>query len=121
MAFFITVAAIATVISYGIGFIYTRIISYKLIGEKGNIRVLLHAFSAILMTSILYIVLYYYDYISLITRWYHLLFFSILGLGIYLGFLMLLKEFTKEDFKFYLDVLNIKKMLQYIKEELKNK
>jgi O-antigen/teichoic acid export membrane protein len=113
-------AAIATVISFVIGFIYTRIMSYKLIGEKGNIRVLLHAFSAILMTTVLYIILYYYGIISMITRWYHLLFFSGLGLCIYLGFLILLKEFTKEDFKFYLDVLNIKKMLQYIKEELKN-
>lgn len=113
-------AAIATVISFVVGFIYTRIMSYKLIGEKGNIRVLLHAFSAGLMTASLYIILYYYNFITLITRWYHLLFFSVLGLGIYLGFLILLKEFTKEDFKLYLDVLNIKKMLQYIKEELKN-
>jgi hypothetical protein len=42
-------------------------------------------------------------------------------LGIYLGILYLLREFKKEDFHFFVDTLNIKKMISYIKEEFKMK
>jgi hypothetical protein len=56
-----------------------------------------------------------------IARWYHLLGFALFGLGIYIGVLYLLREFTKEDLHFFLDVLNIKKMFRYIKEEMKGK
>jgi len=98
--------------------IYSRLISYRLTGMKGNNRILIHAFAAVFMGSILYILLYYFDLILWITRWYHLLFFAGLGLGIYLGVLALFKEFTKDDFLFYLDTLNIKKMIIYIKNEI---
>lgn len=114
-------AAIATVVSFAVGLVYTRIMSYKSIGEKGNIRILLHALAAIVMAGILYILLYIFDLILWITRWYHLLFFAAIGLGIYLSILAIFKEFTKEDFWFYMETLNIKKMIQYIREELKNK
>jgi hypothetical protein len=43
-----------------------------------------------------------------------------LGLFIYLGVLYILKEFTKEDFHFFLDLLHPKKMFQYIKSEVKD-
>jgi hypothetical protein len=79
---------------------------------------LLHAFAAGIMTAILYILLYEYDLIFWITRWYHLLVFAVIGLAIYLGILALFKEFTKEDLLFYMDTLNIRKMGQYIRDEL---
>jgi len=44
-----------------------------------------------------------------------------IALAIYLGILALFKEFTKEDFWFYLDTFNIRKMLVYIRDELKGK
>jgi len=34
---------------------------------------------------------------------------------------MLSREFTKDDFFFYLDTLNIRKMFEYVKEEFKMK
>lgn len=43
------------------------------------------------------------------------------ALAIYLVILTLFKEFTKEDFWFYIDTLNIRKMGDYIKEELRHK
>jgi len=116
-----TGAAIATVVSFAVSLVYTRIMSYKLTGSKGNKRILLHAFAAGIMTAILYILLYEYDLIFWITRWYHLLVFAAMGLAIYLGILALFKEFTKEDLLFYMDTLNIRKMGQYIKEEFKQK
>jgi hypothetical protein len=48
-------------------------------------------------------------------------FFAAIGLIIYLGILALFKEFTKEDFYFYLDTLNLRKMGEYIKDEFKKK
>jgi len=114
-------AAIATVVSFAAGLVYTRIMSYKLIGEKGNIRIVIHAFAAIVMAGALYILLYNFDLILWITRWYNLLFFAAFGLGIYLGILALFKEFTKEDFFFYMETLNIKKMFKYISSEFKDK
>jgi O-antigen/teichoic acid export membrane protein len=116
-----TGAAIATVVSFAVSLVYTRIMSYKLTGAKGNKRILLHAFAAVIMAGILYISLYQYDFISWITRWYQLLAFACIGLAIYLGILALFKEFTKDDFYFYLDTLNIRKMGKYIKEEFKMK
>ncbi|MFW6134891.1 MAG: flippase [Elusimicrobiota bacterium] len=111
-------AAIATAVSYGVGLVYSRIMAWKLTQIKGNPRILLHALSAILMAAIIYILLYWLDIIELIKRWYHLLGISFLGLGIYLGFMFIFKEFTKDDFYFLIDTLNIKKMFIYIKEEL---
>lgn len=112
-------AAIATVASFAAGLIYTRIMSYRLTGTKGNKRILLHLLAAGIMTVIFYIILYSFHFIIWITRWYHLLFFAALGLIIYLGILAMFKEFTKEDFWFYIDTLNIKKMIKYIINELK--
>jgi len=114
-------AAIATVISFGIGLFYSRYSSWKITGAKGNWRVLLHALAASIMVLFLYILLYHFGYVSYITRWYHLLGTSFLGLGIYIIVLYLLKEFTGDDFKFFLDTLNIKKMLVYIWDEVKRK
>lgn len=111
-------AAIATVISYLAGLFYARIVSYRLIDEKGNIRIILHAIAGVTMGGILYVLLYTYNLIEWISRWYHLLFFAGLGLLIYLGILALFKEFTKEDFWFYIDALNIRKMINYIHNEI---
>ena len=114
-------AAIATVISFGIGLIYSRFFAWKITGVKGNWRILLHALAASIMVLFLYILLYHFGYIDFILRWYHLLGVSLLGLGIYIFFLYLLKEFTKDDFKFLLDTLNIKKMINYIIDEFRNR
>ena len=95
--------------------------AWKLTKIKGNPRVLLHVLAAGTMTAMLYIMLYNLNMIALIVRWYHLLGFTLLGFGIYISILFLLGEFTKEDFLFYVDTLNIRKMVQYVKEELKKR
>ncbi|MCK5111907.1 MAG: flippase [Thermoplasmatales archaeon] len=114
-------AAIATVVAYGVGLMYSRVMAWKLTGIKGNPRVLLHAGAGGVMVAILYVLLYNLNMIVFIARWYHLLGFALFGLGIYIGVLYLLREFTKEDLHFFLDVLNIKKMFRYIKEEIRGK
>ena len=49
------------------------------------------------------------------------LIFAFIGLGIYLLSLYLMKEFTKKDLMFFLDLINPKKMMKYMSSELKNK
>jgi len=114
-------AAIATVFSYGVGLVYSRILIWRINGLKGNWRIIIHAISAIIMSVILYVLLYHFNFINLIMRWYYLLGISIFGLGIYIFTLFIFGEFNKDDFYFFLDALNIKKMFIYIRDELKGK
>lgn len=112
-------AAIATVISYSIGLTYSRFMSWKLSGIKGNPRILIHAIAAFIMAGLMHVILHGLNMIIYITRWYHLIGFAALGLGIYLLIILLLGEFKKEDFYLFIDTINIKKMLRYIKKEIK--
>jgi len=108
-------AAISAVVSHGVGMIYTRIYAWKLVKAKGTPRIFLHLFSAVIMA----IILYWVNTIVYIGRWYELLSVALVGLAIYILMLWILREFTKKDFHFFLDVLNIKKMLNYIRNEIK--
>jgi O-antigen/teichoic acid export membrane protein len=110
-------AAIATVVSYGIGLIYIRIIGWKITGISGSIRIFIHAFAALIMG----IILFQITQLFYIARWFHLLGIGFLGIGIYMTILLLLREFTKEDFKLFLNTINLKEMFKYIKGEIKGK
>jgi O-antigen/teichoic acid export membrane protein len=109
-------AAIATVIAYGIGLIYSRYISYKITKSRMNPRIILHAFASVIMSGCIYVLINYVGLV--IARWYHLLFISLIGLGIYSIILIIIGEFKKHDLIFLLDTLNIIKMYHYIKEEI---
>jgi len=108
-------AATATVISYLFGLSYYILTARKLINIKFNLRILLHLFAA----SIMGIIIYWINDIINIGRWYELFILGLMGLLIYFGILILLKEFRKQDFNFILDTLNIKKMINYIFKEIK--
>ena len=110
-------AAIATVVSYLVGLIYCRYFSWRLIKFKFNFRILLHLFAATIMA----VILYWIDVSGVvpIERWYELFVVGVLGLGIYIGILIILREFTRKDFNFIMDTLNIKKMWKYIIKEIK--
>ena len=108
-------AAIATVVAYLAGLLYIRIVSWRITGVKGSLSVITHALSATISGTIIYYISQHF----LIARWYHLLGISLFGLLIYFAILFVLKEFKKEDFDLFIDTLNIKKMLKYVKEELK--
>ena len=110
-------AAIATVIAYAVGLIYIRLVAWKLTGIKGNYRVIFHAIAAAITGLILWLM----KNVTSIGRWYELLGTGLLGIGAYFAILFILQEFTKEDFHFFMETLNIKKMFQYIKEEIRGK
>jgi len=113
-----TGAAIGTVVSYFVAFIYIRYTAFRVAKIKGNYKVILHGIVASLMGIVVYYLTEYTHYFT-ITRWYHLVIISLFGLAIYYGILYLLREFKKEDFDLFVDTLNIKKMYSYIKEEIK--
>jgi peptidoglycan biosynthesis protein MviN/MurJ (putative lipid II flippase) len=110
-------AAIAMVLSNAVGFVWIRFSAKKLTGihllQSHTPR---HILAGIIMGGILY---YFSQFLPMI-RWYHLLGFTGMGLLIYLVLLFVLREFQKKDLHFFLDLLNPKKMIFYIKNEVKN-
>jgi len=116
-----TGAAIATVISFLIGLIYSRITVWKINRIKGCNKVFIHFFSGGIMSIVLYILLYHYSLVNQISRFVHILIFVLLGAIIYFGILFLLKEFRKDEYHFFMDTFNIKKMLSYIYHEIRRK
>lgn len=111
-------AAIATAISAACGLIMAKIFTRKLTGTKWNPRILLHIGGGLVMGGILY---YLSSEIVTIWRWYEIAGACFLGIGIYSGFLALIGEFTKKDFKLFLDIINPKGMKQYVVSELREK
>ena len=110
-------AAIATVISYIIGFAYLRIQAWRITKTGGNKCVVFHVISAIIMGITIN---YMLKYVA-ISVWYELLGIALIGIAIYFGILCIIREFKKEDLHLFLDTLNVKKMLKYIREEMKGK
>jgi O-antigen/teichoic acid export membrane protein len=111
-----TGAAIATVCTGIFGFIYLRAMAWHLIKLKWNPAPMIkHFFAAVIMVAALYYISSIFD----IVRWYQLIIVFLVAMGIYFGILYLIREFKKEDYNFFMDTLNPKKMFVYIKEELK--
>ncbi|MBN2602958.1 MAG: flippase [Candidatus Thermoplasmatota archaeon] len=111
-----TGAGFATSISGFIGLIGYLLAAKKYTGFKLMQRYMpYHLFAGIIMGVSIYLI---NNFISL-TRWYHLIIFSVLGLLVYLVVLYILKEFKKEDLNFFLKMFHIKSMVSYIKSELK--
>jgi len=114
-----TGAAVAMVLSTMVGFIWIRFSAKKLTGiHLLQTHTPRHIIAGVVMGLFLYLFAFHTAFFSAI-HWYHLLFFAGLGLVIYLGTLFVLREFTKKDLHFFLDLLQPKKMLSYIKSELK--
>ncbi|MBN1860289.1 MAG: flippase [Candidatus Thermoplasmatota archaeon] len=109
-------ASVATVISGLVGFIWFKITVKKMFKIKMKYN---HILRHILAGSIMAIILYYLSSLFITIQWFLLIFFSFIGLAIYVGILYVFKEFNKNDLHFFLNLLKPKGMLNYIKSELK--
>ena len=109
-------AAIATLISGFVGLIWFKFTVKKLIKVKTTSN---HIPRHILAGLVMGVVLYFMSTAILTVRWYLLIVFALIGLAIYLGVLYVLKEFNKKDLTFFLNIIQPKEMLRYIKSELK--
>jgi peptidoglycan biosynthesis protein MviN/MurJ (putative lipid II flippase) len=113
-----TGAAIATVCTAVFGFIYARAMAWYLLKLKWDpTAIIKHVMAALVMVF----VLIYLSTIFEIVRWYQLTVIFLVAMGIYFGILFAIREFKKEDFDFFMDTLNPKKMINYISDELKGK
>jgi O-antigen/teichoic acid export membrane protein len=116
-----TGAAVATLCSVLVGFIGLRYSARKLSGIKLlQSHTLRHIIAGIVMGVVLHLVAIRTSWFPDV-YWYFLLMFAGIGLTIYLGVLFLLREFNKNDFNFFLDILHPEKMLKYVSTELKDK
>ncbi|OPY34118.1 MAG: colanic acid exporter [Methanomassiliicoccales archaeon PtaU1.Bin124] len=98
-------------------FIATRYIVKELTQTSSNPRILFQL-AAILCTGIILILL---SWLYAPTRWYDLVIFTLLAFGLFIGFLALMKEFTRNDLNYLLEIADAKEMWQYIKTELGGK
>ena len=110
-------AVYAGLITSVIIFIITRYLVKKLTQTSSNPRIL-YQLAAILLTGI---ILYVLSTIYEPTRWYDMVIFTLLSFGLFFGFLYLMKDFTKKDMNYLLEIADIKEMWQYIKMELRGK
>ena len=116
-----TGAATATVLSSFIGYCsyryfakkYTKIHPFQSHTPR-------HIIAGFIMAICIYLIVYRTP-LFLEIHWYHLLLLSVLGLLIYLGVLFVIKEFHKDDFNFFMNIVHPKEMVKYIKSEVKGK
>jgi len=113
-------AAMAITISAIVAFFALRFVTKKLTDIKlWQNYTFRHVFAGLIVGIILYYLSLYNLFLPFI-HLYQIIIFILIGLAIYVGVLVLLKEFDKDDLHFFLDCLNPKKMLKYISSELKD-
>lgn len=113
-----TGAAVASLISVIIGFVYGCYEANRLSGIKViNKHTLVHIISGVPTAIFIYVLGTFITIMS----WYHLVTISVLAVVVYSFILIQIKELNKGDLDFFLDTLNIKKMFSHIKGELNDK
>jgi len=111
-----TGAAVACAISATVGFVGLKIVSRRMTGIRlVQPAVILHIVAGLVMGAFLYGL----TLVVTINRWFSVIAFALLGLLVYLGVLWLLKEFRREEFTFFMNLLHPKKMLQYVSSEMR--
>ena len=109
-------ATLATLFSIIIGSVLFKFYAYKITASKPNLRILTHLIAALIMGIILY---FASNSISIIS-WYYLIFYAIIGLGIYLLALIVFREFTRSDLRFFLNILDPRQMKNYALSEIRS-
>lgn len=90
--------------------------SHRTVGDSVQARILLHGLAA--AAASLPFLLLVPPASGLTWQWFHLIGFSVAFLGTYLALLLLLREFHREDLRFFLDVLNPRKLARYVQREI---
>ncbi|HWG89445.1 MAG TPA: flippase [Candidatus Thermoplasmatota archaeon] len=112
-------AALGTAFASLVGFILLRLVAYRLVGVGGAWW---HLVRQVLASLFMYAALM--GLAALIPefgRWYHLAFAGVAGGLVYLLTLILLRELTMKDWRFFLDLANPAPTLRYLKEELRGR
>ncbi len=112
-------AAIATLISLLIGLFGFQLAAKKMTKMKIlNSHIPRHVIAGVCMGILLY---FTSQLLTPSVYWYHLVGYAGIGIAIYFGMMFILKEFKKQDFDFFWNMMHPKKMMKYIKSEMNGK
>ena len=112
-----TGAAIASAITAMAVFVSVRMIVKGLTGTKSNPRILKHILAGIVAGAAIVAM----DQVLPLSGLLRLLLFVAVTLAVFFASLAALKEFTRADIDYILDIVNPSKMFRYMGEEIKNK
>jgi O-antigen/teichoic acid export membrane protein len=110
-------AALASLIVGAIMFVVTRMVVKKLTGTGSNIRILLHVSAGVLAGMALYAL----SFVIPVERWYDLVLYGLLSIGLFLGILAAMREFSKADLRYFIGLAHPKELLSTLKADLKPK
>jgi O-antigen/teichoic acid export membrane protein len=109
-------AAIASLITAIVNFIALRLVVYRLTGTGYNPRMTIQIF-AVLVTSAVLLLLNNFHPMS---NFLWLLLYSGAAVAVFFSILVIFKEFTRKDIEYFSEVVNFRKMIGYIREEVRN-
>ncbi len=113
-----TGAALATLLTFSISYVVKRILSYRLTPMGISFSIM----RQLLAISIAAITLYLCnEMVWGIDRIYELVLYGVAGIAIYWAVLVLTKEFTWKEFNMIMDTLNVQKMWEYVKHEVRDR
>lgn len=111
-------AAVATLVSGIVWYTGLRIATWRLVGYRDRTRLWTHLLAATFMTVVL---LGVHQWLMPLTRFFHVPLYGALGGLLYLGALLLLREFTREDWAYVRESVHPMEMLRYVWGELRHK
>jgi len=114
-----TGAAVALVVANVVGYVWVRLSARKLTGIQVVQSHTPRHIGAGVVTGIILYFIGFQSGLFPVVRWFHLILFAMIGLVIYLAVSYLLKEFTKKDLEFFLELINPKKIYHYVTSEIK--
>jgi O-antigen/teichoic acid export membrane protein len=107
-------AAVAAAVTAAVTMVVTRVAVWRLTGSGPNPRMLLHALSAI--ATGLFLALF--STLVSVHEIYGVVLYAVLAFAFFEGALYVLRELTRRDIAYLLDLLSLRKMLKYIRGEL---
>ena len=112
-----TGAAIVTAMTSLAVFLSVRIIVKELTGTTSNPRILRHILSGVVAGATTLLLDQVFPFAGLIG----ILVFGTVTLAVFFGIMTALKEFSRADIDYFLDLINPRKMYSYMGNEMKNK
>lgn len=109
-------AAAAVLVGYSVALGLAVAFTHRLTGDRLRRPVFVHVLAAAFLVVLFALLLP--PGAGLEWRWFHLLGVYAAFLGAYLLLLAVVREFRRDDFLLFLDVVNPKKMVRYVREEL---
>lgn len=109
-------AALAMLITSTIMFFVIRRVVHTLTGTGSNPKVMLHIVTA----SITGLFVFLLSNIHAIDSLFVLIAYGLLTLGVFLGFLVLIKELRRDDILYFLNISSARKMWDYMTEEVRS-